>query len=278
MNEKVISYIEEISIILEKIPHVVWSAVIASLLTIFGVWLTNRGSANRQMDLINHEKEKFLLQQSMILKKEVFLEMAKSFANVLDVIVNLINLDFSNNDIRDKMNNHGGYVAKSYLVANENSLVEILNYSSEVSQTYIELSKERAILLDYKEAVEIYQNTIDSNNLEKDRILSMLKEFNIYGKVDKGTFDYLYKDFELRIKVIEEFTLKIEEIENILKPLHLSFIKKCLEEHSKLVTLISPMTIEIRKELNNNQDSKIFVDALNLNNTKMQKSFKSLLS
>ena len=80
---------------LGKVPNVMWSAIIASLLTIFGVWLTNRGNNKRQIHLLNHEKERFLLEQKMALKKEVFLNMASSFANVLDIIPNLSNLDFS---------------------------------------------------------------------------------------------------------------------------------------------------------------------------------------
>jgi hypothetical protein len=40
-----------------------------------------------------------------------------------------MNLEFTQKDIETKMADHSGIVAKSYLVAKESSVVEILNYS-----------------------------------------------------------------------------------------------------------------------------------------------------
>lgn len=39
-----------------KVPNVIWSAVIASCLTIFGVFLTNRGNERRQEAVLEYEK------------------------------------------------------------------------------------------------------------------------------------------------------------------------------------------------------------------------------
>ena len=95
-----------------KVPNVIWSAVIASCLTIFGVFLTNRGNERRQEAVLEYEKEKFKSAQKLALKKEVFLNFASSFADVLGVI-KLMNLDFSQKEIHREMESHGGIVAKS---------------------------------------------------------------------------------------------------------------------------------------------------------------------
>ena len=53
-------------------------------------------------------------------------------------------------------------------------------------------------------------------------------------------------------------------------------MKKCIQEHSRLLTLITPMTIAVRDELGNDGDSKVFVDALNSNISRMNIAYGKL--
>ncbi|MFA7092230.1 MAG: hypothetical protein WC149_10300 [Arcobacteraceae bacterium] len=262
---------------ISQVPNVIWSAIIASLLTFLGVMWTNKGNERRQISLLDHEKEKFQSEQKLALKKEVFLNLASSFADVLGIIPNLMNLNFSEKDIKEQMGNHSGIVAKSYLVAKENSVAEILNYSSEVAETLLNLMKDRIILIDHKNAIEIYQSMIDSANTEKNRILSMMKEFNLQGRNDKVIFDYLDNSYKFQEDIIKSTMKSIEEQELLLKPLHVNYSKKCIQEHCRLVSLLPPMTIALRNELNNNSDSEVFINALSVNVSRTNAAFGKLL-
>ncbi len=260
---------------ISQVPNVIWSAIIASLLTILGVMLTNKGNEKRQIALLKHEKQKFLSEQKLALKKEVFLNLASSFADVLGIITKLTNLNFSEKEINEQMANHSGIVAKSYLAAKEDSVAKILDYSSETAETFLDLMKDRAVLLDHKKATEIYQSMIDSANVEKDRILTM-KEFNIQGKNDQATLDYLNNRYEFEENTVKTSTDSRKEQESILKPLHISFIKRCIEEHGRLLSLLPPMTIALRNELDNDGDSEVFINALNTNISRMNIAFGKL--
>jgi len=187
------SFIELIS----KVPNVIWSAVIASFLTFLGVLWTNKGNEKRQTALLEHEKQKYQSEQKLALKKEVFLNVARSFADVLGIIPKLMNLDFTQKEIEIQMSDHSGIVAKSYLAAKEESVAVILNYSAETAEVFIKLMQERAVALDHKKAIEIYQATIDSAKKEKDRIISIMKELNLQGHNNQATFDYLNKSYEI---------------------------------------------------------------------------------
>jgi hypothetical protein len=260
-----------------KVPNVIWSAIIASCLTFLGVLWTNKGNEKRQTALLEHEKQKYRSEQKLALKKDVFLNVAKSFADVLEIIPKLINLDFSQKEIETQVADHSGIVAKSYLAAKEASVAEILNYSAETAESFINLMKDRAVILDHKKAIEIYQSYIDSANAEKDRVISILKELNLQGRKDPVIFDYLNKSYELQESIIKKHTINKEEQISILKPLHTIFTRKCISEHSRLLTMLPPMTIALRKELENDEDSQIFIDALNLNVRRMNKVFDNLL-
>jgi len=233
----------------------------------------NRENLNSTNELLVHEKDKFRSEQKLNLKKEVFLDLASSFADVLGVIPKLMKLEYSEKDINDQMKFHGGIVAKSYLVAEEKSVAEILKYSAETGEVFINLIRMRAVLLDHKEAIRIYQGTIDSANAEKNRIVSMMKEFNLQGRNDAHLFDHLNKSYDFHDEAVKENTESKSRQESKLKPLHLDFAKKCIDEHSRLLSLLPPMTIALRKELDNDEDSDIFVKALNSNVSRMRTAF-----
>ena len=261
---------------ISKVPNVIWSAVIASFLTFLGVLWTNKGNERRQAALLEHEKIKFQSAQKLALKKEVFLDVASSFADVLGVIPKLMNLDFTQKEIEIQIKNHSGIVAKSYLAAKEKTVAEILKYSSEVGEVFIKLMKDRAVLLDHKKAIEIYQSTIDAANNEKNRIVSIMKELNLQGRNDPATFDYLNNSYDSQENIVHKSTDNKEGEEEILKPLHIKFAKKCISEHGRLLSLLPPMTIALRNELDNDGESQIFIDALNESIQRMKISFDSL--
>lgn len=261
---------------LSSVPNVIWSAIIASCLTFFGVFLTNRGNEKRQTLLLEYEKEKFQAEQKLALKKEVFLSMASSFADVLSVVPKLMNLDITQKDIDSKLEDHSGKVAKSYLVAKEESVAKILNYSADTAESLLGLVTDRAVLLDHKEAISIYQGTIDSANNEKNRILAMMKEFNLQGRNDQATFDYLNKSYEVQDEIAEKNQESLNEQSNTLKELHLKFMKRCIKEHGLLLSKLPNMTIALRNELDNNDNSAIFIEALDANIERMNAAFDGL--
>ena len=206
------------------------------------------------------------------------LNVASSFADVLGVIPKLMNLDFSQKEIHREMESHGGIVAKSYLAAKESSVAEILKYSAETAEVFLHLIKSRAVLLDHKKAIEIYQETIGFANAEKNRILSMMKEFNLQGRSDQATFKYLNKTYDTQENIVKDNSKYLEKEKLTLEPLHTEFSKKCISEHSRLLSLIPPMTIALRRELENDGDSEIFVNALNENIARMNNAYDKLFA
>lgn len=261
---------------LSSIPNVIWSALIASCLTFFGVYLTNRGNEKRQVLLLEHEKYKFQAEQKLALRKEVFLSMTSSFFDVLSIVPKLMNLNVTQKEIDSKLEGHSGKVAKSYLVAKEETVAKILNYSADTGESLLGLVTDRAVLLDHKEAISIYQATIDSANNEKNRILSMMKEFNFQGRNDKATFDYLNKSYGIQENIVNKNEESLNVQSDILKDLHMKYIKKCIQEHGKLLLKLPDMTVALRNELDNDDNSGVFAEALTENIERMNAAFDGL--
>jgi hypothetical protein len=58
---------ESIIELFSKVSDVIWSAIIASCITIFGVYLTNKYHERRQTTLLAHEKQKYQSEQKFTL-------------------------------------------------------------------------------------------------------------------------------------------------------------------------------------------------------------------
>lgn len=271
MLEAIICYVA-------KIPDVVWSAVIASFLTFLGVLWSNRGHAQRQRDILVHESEKFKYEQNIALKKEVFLEAAASFSRVLAIFPRLADLNISDKEISEVVSNHGPVVSKTYLVAKEETVSKVLEFSNDVSEAYLSLVKPRAILLDSKAAIEIYEGMINKAENEKERLVSIMKEFNLQGRTDQQTFDFLQSSYETQDKLVTDTSEAIEQQRAEMALLHKEFFKNCISEYARLSVSIAPMTIAVRQELDNDGDSQVFVDAINESMSRMESAFDNLLS
>jgi len=264
---------ESINNFMNTIPAVIWSAIIASLLTIFGVWLTNRGNARRQSELLAHEEKKFKFEQNLALKKEVFLEVAASFSRALSVFPRLVDLTIPQKEMFSVMDEHGPTVAKSYLIAKEDTVSKLLAYSNEVTEAYFPLLKSRIILLDHNENITIYQDMISKAEKEQDRLIGIMKELNLQGNSDQHTWDYINKSIESQGKIIIEYNESIKEQQSILEPLHKEFAAECISAYARLGTSIAPVTIAVRKELDNDIDSKLFSETMNAAMARMEDKF-----
>lgn len=264
---------ESIIELISQIPDVIWGAIFA----LSGVLLANKNNKNNQVMLLEHEKQKYQSEQNLALKKEVFLDVARSFADVLGIIPNLMNLEFTQKDIETKTADHSGIVAKSYLVAKESSVVEILNYSAETGEVFIKLMKERGVVLGHKEAKESYQSTINSAEKKQDRIILRMQELNHQGNNNQAIFNDLNESYDTQKLIIKKNTESLYEKESIFESSYRLFAEECINDYSKLLSLLSPMAIALREELGNDQDSQVFIDALNNDIQRMRVAFNNLL-
>jgi hypothetical protein len=103
-----------------------------------------------------------------------------------------------------------------------------------------------------------------------------MKEFNLQSRNDPATFDFLKQNYESQDNLIKRSTESKEQQESILKPLHLKFARKCLSEHSRLLSLLPPMTIALRDELDNDGNSEAFVNALSENIQRMNAAYDKM--
>lgn len=268
---------EYIENIINTIPDVIWAAVIASFLTFLGVMLTNRGNQNSLAMHLSHDKEKFIYEQEVSLKKEVFLESAAAFSQSLAAIPKLANLDISMEDINADL---AGYVptsAKLYLIANLETVTNAVNFSNELGEVFLSLVKSRTELDDMKEAISIYQEMMDDASAERKRLLTIIKELNLHGADDEKQREYLEKSYDAQTAHIEQDQKDIDNLRKKLSPKQIQFLQTCLSEYARLTILITPMISSVRTELHTSEEKEEFDLIFKSSMARMQKSFDNFI-
>ncbi|MFC1537026.1 chromosome partitioning protein ParA [Pseudomonadota bacterium] len=268
---------EYIGCLLSKVPDVLWAAIIASCLTFIGVLLTNRGNQQSLAMQLSHNREMFVYEQEVSLKKEVYLDAAATFSRSLACIPKMANLDISMELISNDMEAHGPSAAKLYITAKEDTVAEVIGFSNELGESFLKLIKTRAELIDTTEAISIYQEMIKSSKTEQERILSIMKELNLNGQSDPEKWKYLNNCYDAENERIEETQKTIDDIvkENI--PKHLQFSKLCMSEYARLSILISPMIMAVRSELHTSEDGDEFATIIRESMSRMQKSYDNYI-
>jgi len=262
---------DRIPYIITSVPNVVWSAIIASCLTFLGVMLTNRGYAQRQRESLAHEERKFQFEQNMVLKKEVYLEMAAMFARALGIIPKLVNLEFSCKELGEYSTDPEEAAAKALLIADTDTVSILQEFTADLSEEILLLIKQREKLLDHRKAIDIYQEMIANANSEKDRLIAILKESNIQGEGDIYTLTYIENNYKSLEGTITTANNRIDEQKAALEPAYAEFVQKCWAEYTRLSVSMVPVIISVRNELDSGIDARKFEDI-------MQKSMSRVVS
>jgi hypothetical protein len=249
---------DNVSFIISSIPNVIWSALIASLLTFLGVMWIKRGDAHRQQKSPTDEESKFQIEQNMAFKKEAYFEMAAMFARTLSTFKKLTELEYSPKELREHARDPEEAVAKAILIADADTVSKLQEFSFALNEALIHLLRRRETLLDNQRSIDTYKEIITNANAEKDRLITILKESNMQGQGDIYTLTSIEDSYKSQEEIIANAQNKIDEIKAAFKQLHREFINNCWTEYSRFSVAMAPVTIAVRNELGSDIDAGKF--------------------
>jgi len=110
--------------LLKNIPDVIWSAVIASLLTLSGVLLTSFGNTKRLKSQLLHDSQQRDKERDLSLRKQVYLDTMEAIANAQNILLSLLNIDFSEIELSSRFSETFLSINKCYVIASNPNVVK----------------------------------------------------------------------------------------------------------------------------------------------------------
>jgi len=181
---------------LSLIPDVVWSALLASALTLAGVMLSNRSNTKRLVKQLTHysnEKEKERINS---LRRDVYLKAVEELAKVNNYLGKLPQLDPGEANLGDGLSEFFAVAAKLQLVCKPKTSGLANELVARYSELLMSLMAKVSPIHNLNINIRLTGSFYDRNEAEVTRALAAMTQLNESGQPDPVRFAALQRSFE----------------------------------------------------------------------------------
>jgi hypothetical protein len=133
-------------------------------------------------------------------------------------------------------------------------------------------------LINRKNEIKISENLRDRYQSEVDRYHSIIKNMNLAGNQDNGTWDYVNKSFEFECEQRDKHNKEIDELWIIQNREHLVYVRLCMATFFDISNCLPPAVLSVRNELGLEISHEDYLDIFNRNIDKGKEVFDAFLS
>lgn len=249
MDRTIVVILADVLKLIEKIPATFWGIVIGSFFTLGGVVLTNRANDRRLREQLRHDRELRNRDRELSLRKDVYLSAAEAISAGLNTVGRFADLDIPNNKLTEAYIEKSPAIAKVHLIANEETTKALTSLVSELTAVYLRLFAKRFPLVMQKAQIAFLQQQMESFSRERDRMLDLMKQFNLEGATDKHRWEVIQGNFKFEQDRITETSKQHAILLADLFPKELDLVKECMEGTNRLNRLLVPVVVAARREL-----------------------------
>lgn len=268
---------QQIISLLTKIPDVVWSGLLASMLTLTGVMLSNWSNSKRlliQLSNDSNEKEKERIHS---LRKEVYLKAAGEIAKVNSYLGKLPQLDPAKENIADPLSEFFSVAAKLQLVAEPETTSLASQLVTRYGEILMLLLAKVAPIHNLNTDIRIASDFYDQHQAQVARILAEMTQLNESGQPDTNRFNALRHSLESAQELANKYANERTEAYGAHAKALREYSITLLNEIRTVGTLQIKLSSAIRKELNLTTDLAAWETLLFENQERMDRSMKTLL-
>jgi len=231
------------------VPATFWGVVVGSFFTITGVLLTNRSNTNRLRIQLDHDREIKKEERELTLRKEIYLAADEAISSGIQMIGSIANLNVSYDKLMESFSEKAPAIAKVNVIANEDTIKALTAFMEELTSGLLRLSHQRIKLGAAQQKTINIQKLIDQASNERDRMVALMKEYNLTGSSDKHQWAIIQNNFEFKQKRIDEL---LEEKSRFDFELFSAQMQVAQESHAEIVVLanlLTPVIKSVRTEL-----------------------------
>jgi len=257
---------------------VIWAAIIASLLTLGGVLLTNRGSNNRLKYQLEHDAKEREDIRLMELRKSVYLKSVEAISKNHMILAQMPNLELSDTEVVQTFSRSSATIAKVNLVGSQETVRAMTKLSSELGAAYMKLSAKRLPLIARKTDIEILDDLIEASSKEKDRIIAMMKEVNLQGIKDERLWEVINDNYEFENKQTEKYLSDRDSLADINSQEILEFSRECFRSLKVIYPLMADALVAVRNEMKLPFDGESFKELMEESYKKSEECLEEFIS
>lgn len=235
--------------LLNAVPSAVYAATTASTITLFGLWLQNRGESRRNSERLDHDAGQRDREREMTLRREVYLKAAEAMAHAQEYLAGLANAEVSPQQHEAMIKGVGADLNKVHIVGSMPTIRAIVEANQFFAQAVSDLSVHKLPLRRIAQEIDYQQQVIASASARRDEALATMKEMTRTGGEHARAWDLQQKIFNDEQNEIDVALGKREGLQRELAQSQADFVKRCADAGLALGQLVVNANLAIRREL-----------------------------
>lgn len=252
----------KIFLLVRSVPEVIWAAITASLLTLGGVLVTNRGNYKRLSEQLFHDASQRDKERKMELRRQVYLEAAEAITANYLIINKLPDLSITDSYLSKQFSDSAASISKVNIIGSDDTVKAVSELSTIIATKYLQLTVKRIPLLQRQQEINVQNGLLTRSAAERDRMIELMKEFNLKGMGDKRLWEVINKNFEFEQKRCNEYISKINELQKIINQEQIQLSLECFEASKEVSEYFIPAVSAIRKEMDIPFDERAYRELL----------------
>lgn len=192
---------------MKTVPDVIWSGIVASAITLFGVMVSNKSNTSRLKLQLNHDASEKTKEKTSNLRREVYLKAIEDIEITNLHISNLANRDLTNLNLKPEIQVITGSIAKLRLVAEPKTSILAGELGVAFGALFLKLLPPLAVVQDARTDIEINNSFYDSSFAEASRIQRDMQKFNEEGRQDWDVYQTLEISYKFHFGQSQEYAV-----------------------------------------------------------------------
>lgn len=264
---------------LSSIPAVIWSGVIASILTLSGVLISNKSNTKRLKIQLEHDAKQKSEDRKSIIKREVYLDLAKEATKATNYLAGIANIDIVKINISDGMKDYFIAANKLTLIAETKTVIAVNELSGELGKATFEAMPMLLDISGVVNKVAIYQKYYDEGQLEINRIIAAMRAFNeLPMPKDFQQFHLLQQSYDYQVQTQSENSRNLNSYLKQKAELTIKFGLGILPRLSIIIDKQLLVVLRIREEIGINTDKDLLTEQLMKSKFEQQAHLENTMS
>lgn len=235
--------------LIQSIPDVIWSGLIASVLTLGGVLVSNASNTKRMLRQLQHDSSEKARERHASLRREVCLKAIEELTKAMSYLASLPDRDPSKENLADGVQGFAAAAAQLQLVAEPKTALLANSVATSIGQIAIR-SVGRALPLQLiRSRISTQNDLYGEAQADIKRILAEMEKFNEAGGSDKRLWDALQRSFQSSSERSSNHANERGKLWASLNKENLAYQKQLMAEMRDLIVKQVSLVVEIRRDL-----------------------------
>jgi hypothetical protein len=234
---------------LRSIPDVVWSGVIASVLTLSGVLLSNRSNTTRLRIQLNHDAEEKAKERTAILRREVYLKTVEELTKANSHLASLPQKNPTKENLAEGFQGFLGAAAKLQLVAEPKTALLVNQLVAAYGELMLRVMGSAMPLHRIQNKITVHDDLYNQAQAQVTRILAEMAKFNEAGQINDAVFSALQRSFEGFQAQASQHADARSQAWGEFNRNNVEFCKQLIIEMRAIGEQQIPVLVEIRRDL-----------------------------